>query len=327
MTDALIIGGTQFIGRHTVVELLDHGYDVTIFNRGNHDNPFADTDAVDHVAGNRKDRADLERAAATDPDIVIDCVAYYPDEVRTATDVFADVDAYVFVSSGAAYGEHTIPQREDETGLHDCTPEQATDDSMETYGPRKAEGDRAVFAAAETGVNAMSVRPVLVYGPYDYTERFNYWIDRVNRFDQVLVPGDGSRLLHHVYVEDVAAALRTVAEDGEPGEAYNAADRFTFSLEGSLELVADALGTDVEVIHASEYDLAMGDLTPDDFVLYRSTPQVTATEKLHALGWDSTPLTTAVERTVEDYLASDRDGSEYDPGRVAEERIIEELTS
>ncbi|MFB6209900.1 MAG: NAD-dependent epimerase/dehydratase family protein [Halobacteriales archaeon] len=326
MADVLIIGGTQFIGRHTVVEFLDHGYDVTIFNRGNHENPFADDDRVDHVEGNRKDRADLERAAATEPDVVIDCVAYFPQEVRTATTVFAGVDAYVFVSSGAAYGEYTIPQREGETGLHDCTAEQATDDSMETYGPRKAEGDRAVFEAAADGVNAMSVRPVLVYGPYDYTERFNYWIDRVNRYEHVLVPGDGSRLLHHVYVEDVATALRIVAEAGTPGEAYNAADRFTFTLEGSLEMIAEALDTDVEVVHASEYDLAMGNLEPDDFVLYRSRPQVTATAKLHALGWDSTPLSTAIERTVEDYLDSDRDGSEYDPGREAEARVIETLT-
>jgi len=82
-------------------------------------------------------------------------------------------------SSGVAYGRGD-PLREGETPLHECTLEQATDDSFETYGNRKAEGDRAVFAAAEDGVRAMAVRPPIVYGPHDHTERLDWWIDRVN---------------------------------------------------------------------------------------------------------------------------------------------------
>ena len=59
MQSALVIGGTRFIGRHTVTELLDHEYDVAIFNRGNHENPFEDDDRVTHVPGDRTDRAVL----------------------------------------------------------------------------------------------------------------------------------------------------------------------------------------------------------------------------------------------------------------------------
>jgi CubicO group peptidase (beta-lactamase class C family) len=62
MTDALVIGGTRFIGRHAVSEFLDHGYDVAIFNRGEHENPFGDT--VDHVEGDRTNDSALEAAAA-----------------------------------------------------------------------------------------------------------------------------------------------------------------------------------------------------------------------------------------------------------------------
>ncbi len=60
-----------------------------------------------------------------DPDAVFDCVAYKPAEVASAVDVFADVDAYVYISSGAAYGSEVIPKREGETPLCDCTDEQA----------------------------------------------------------------------------------------------------------------------------------------------------------------------------------------------------------
>ena len=137
MSDALVIGGTRFIGRHTVEEFLDHGYDVTVFNRGNHENPFGDR--VAHVEGDRKEEGQLRLAAErVDPDVVIDCVAYQPRDVRVACDVFADVDAYVYISSGASYGAERVPKREGETPLCDCTAEQATDDTYESYGPRKA---------------------------------------------------------------------------------------------------------------------------------------------------------------------------------------------
>ncbi|EMA53425.1 MULTISPECIES: NAD-dependent epimerase/dehydratase family protein [Halococcus] len=326
MSHAMIIGGTRFIGRHTVRELLDDGYDVTVFNRGNHENPFADDEAVAHVAGDRTNENAVERAAReVDPDIVIDCVAYHPGEVRHATDVFADCEAYVVISSGSAYDDEEIPKREDTTALHGCTDEQAADDSMDSYGPRKAEIDRAVAAAADEGVNAMSVRPPVVYGPHDYTERFDYWIDRVVNHDRVIVPGDGDSLWHLVFAPDVASALRTVAEEGTPGETYNTGDRRLPVLSEWVELIADTLDTEIEIVTANERELGAADLAPDDFPLYRSYPHVLSTAKLAELGWEATPIGTALERTVEDHQASDRTGRENGPDREAEERVLSVL--
>jgi nucleoside-diphosphate-sugar epimerase len=323
MNTALVIGGTRFIGRHLVSDLLDHDYDVTIFNRGNHDNPLAEEDAVSHYEGDRTNETALEQAEReVEPDAVFDCVAYRPREVRAATEIFSDVDAYVYISSGDAYGNEEIPKREDETELRPCSREQATDDSGDTYGNRKAEGDRAIAAAADRGVNAYSVRPCIVYGPHDYTERLDYWIDRVANCDRVVVPGDGDNVWHRAYVEDVASALRTVAEEGTPGESYNVGDRRIVTIDELLELIAESLDTDVEIVHAGENELAAADLSPDDFVLYRDYPHVLATDKLANLGWDSTPLAEAMDRTVSEHLDSDRDGSEYDPGREAEERVL-----
>ncbi|MXR41074.1 NAD-dependent epimerase/dehydratase family protein [Halobaculum sp. WSA2] len=320
---ALVVGGTRFIGRHVVDDLLANGYEVTIFNRGNHENPFADVEEVSHIEGDRRDDTDLKAAAlSVKPDVVIDCVAYYPEDVRVATDVFADVDGYVYISSGAAYGVEEIPKREGETELCACTDEQATDDSHDSYGPRKAEGDRAIAAAAEDGVNAMSVRPCIVYGPHDYTERLDYWIDRVLNHDRVVVPGDGQNLWHRAYAEDVASALRIVAEEGEPGEAYNVGDRTLVTMEEMVDLIAEAADTDVEVVHAGDRELGAADLAADDFILYRDYPHVLDTNKLAALGWESTPLAEAMERTVAEHRESDRDGSEHDPGREAEERVL-----
>ena len=318
--NALVIGGTRFIGRHTVMELRAHDYEVTLFNRGNHENPFED---VEQVTGDRTVREDLEDAAdRVEPDVVVDCVAYHPGEVRQAIEVFADSDAYVVISSGAAYGADAIPKREDETPLHECTEDQATDDSWDTYGPRKAEIDRVVAAAGEDGITAMSVRPPVVYGPHDYTERFAYWIDRVEHHDRVVVPGDGDSLRHLVFVEDVASALVTVAERGDPGETYNVGDRRLPILEEWVELVADALDTEIEVVTANERELATADLALDDFPLHLDYPHVLSTANLAALGWEATPVEDALARTVEAHRDADRTGRENGPDRDAEERVL-----
>jgi 2'-hydroxyisoflavone reductase len=320
--NALVIGGTRFIGRHTVAELLAHDYEVTVFNRGNHDNPFGSD--VAHVAGDRTNRADLARAAERDPDVVIDCVAYHPGEARTAIELF-EGSSYVVISSGAAYGSEEIPKREGETALHECTDEQAADDSWETYGPRKAEIDRVVSAAAADGADAMSVRPPVVYGPHDYTERFGYWLDRVRNHDRVVVPGDGDCLRHLVFVEDVARALRIVVEEGSHGAAYNVGDRQLPVLSEWVELAADALDTDVEIVTANARELAIADLEPEDFPLYRAYPHVLDTNRLTGLGWEATPLDETLALTVEYHRESDRTGRENGPDREAAERVLSVL--
>jgi nucleoside-diphosphate-sugar epimerase len=325
MSHLLCIGGTRFVGRHTVTEFLDHGYEVTLFNRGNHENPFADDDRVGHAEGDRTNEGELRLAVErADPDVVVDTCAYFPRDVRAATDICgdADVDAYVYVSSGASYGAEEIPKREDETALDECTTEQATEDSVESYGPRKAEGDRAIFAAAERGVNAMVVRPPVVYGPYDYTERFDYWIDRVLNHDRIVVPGDGTNLWQKVYVEDVASALRIVAEEGDPGEAYNVGDEDAPTLGEWVERIAETAGEDVDPVFAGPRELAAGGLELHDFPGYRDPPHLLSLSKLRALGWESTPHEESLPPTIEEHRESDRTGRDEGPDREAEERVL-----
>ena len=326
MDTALVIGGTRFIGRFLTEDLLEGGYDVTLLTRGNQDLPTAE---VSHVTGDRTNDEDLERAyEEADPDLVVDMVAYMPEEVRDAVRVFSDVERYVFVSSTAAYDPSGFPKREGETPLLPYDPERDDGDSPELYGPRKAECDRIVFDAADEGVNAVSVRPTAVYGPGDPTERQDYWLDRVHRFDRVLVPGGPQSMpIHLAYVEDVASAIRIAGEQGEPGEAYNVADRYHLSTEELLELAANAMGTSVEVVHAGERDLASVGLSYDDFPLCRPLPYFVATEKLAALGWDSTPFEDGMERTVDEHLRSDRDGEMHDPGRETEEQLLDVLAA
>jgi nucleoside-diphosphate-sugar epimerase len=323
---SLVIGGTRFIGRHLVDQLLAEGDRVTLFTRGEHGNPFAEHDRVDHVTGDRTVPADVSALADHDPDRVFDTCAMHPPEVRHATEVFADCGAYVYVSSGSAYDDDRLPLREDESNLHDCTPEQEGDDGPESYGPRKAECDRAVAAAAEDGVRAMAVRPMLVYGPHDYTERFDYWVERVRRGEPFLVPGDGAQVLHRAYVADVARALRVVAEEGTAGEAYNVADRGALSRRATIRRLGETLDVDPQPVYVSERELATEGIEPTEFPLYQPDAAYVSTGKLAALGWASTPLPEALAATAED-VRDGRTGDAHGPDPEAAATLLDRLAA
>jgi nucleoside-diphosphate-sugar epimerase len=140
-----------------------------------------------------------------------------------------------------------------------------------------------------------------------------------------VVPGDGTNLRHLVYVADVASALRTVAERGTPGEAYNVGDDHVPTLGEWVDLLADACETDIEAVTASARELGAVGVEPGDFPLYRDYPHLLETSKLRSLGWESTPHEAALAETVAEHRDSDRTGRENGPDREAEERLMKVL--
>ncbi len=324
MASYLAIGGTGFIGAATVSRLAADGYDVTAISRSEPPEAIRERD-VRHERVDRSDTAELRSLyESIEPTYVIDFAAFQPADVRAATDIFADVERYVYISSTHAYQyDAWVPLRERDTPLRECSPEQATDESFATYGPRKAEGDRIVFEAAGNGFPGIVVRPAAIFGPGDGTERQDYWIDRVRRYDEIAVPGDRCRMPTHLgYIEDVVDALELVIADGVVGEAYNVAHRRQLTFDELLEQIATALETPVTAVHVTEPELAAADLSPLQFSYGQPYPYVVSTEKIHALGLESTPYEAGVAEAVADHLESDRDGSRMDPGRDVETQLI-----
>jgi nucleoside-diphosphate-sugar epimerase len=171
----------------------------------------------------------------------------------------------------------------------------------------------------------MSVRPTIVYGQYDYTGRFDYWVDRVRERDRVLVPGDGTNIHHLVAVENVARAIRLVAEEGVAGEAYNVGDHEVLTLGGVVETIADALDRDVESVTVGGRELRRlsdGALSPTAFPLYNPTPHILSTEKLAALGWEPLSPAAAIERAVEWQGDPERDPG---PDSAATRQVLDRL--
>ena len=324
------IGGTRFVGRHIVERWLEAGDEVTLYNRGRHQSPFEGIDRVSHERGDRADETRLRDALETAaPDVVVDTVAYQPAEVALATSLCRrlDIERYVYISSGAAYGEERVPKREGETALEPWPGETPTDAVDATYGQRKAQGDRLVAAAAADGLGAMSVRPPVIYGPYDYTERFDYWLARVLAHERVVVPGDGASLWHRAYAGDVASAVRVVAQQGEPGEAYNVGDDHAPTMAEWVELIAAAADRAVEPVATGAQTLATVGLDAAAFPGYRARPHLLALEKLRALGWRSTPHEEGLAATLSEYRQADRDERDVGPARRETERALAQLES
>jgi 2'-hydroxyisoflavone reductase len=207
----LVLGGTGFLGRHVVEAALAGGHDVTLFNRGQ-TNPELFPE-VERIAGDRD--GDLPSRGF---DAVVDVPARVPRHVRRSTEAFRGVGHYTFVSSVSVYRDFSRPGIDESAPLREYDPTMG-DDDMETYGPRKAECERIV-AEAFPG-RSLIVRPGLIVGPWDPTDRFTYWPVRLARGGEILAPGPPERVVQFIDARDLAPWIVRLVEEGRTG-VFNA---------------------------------------------------------------------------------------------------------
>ncbi|UCF19766.1 MAG: NAD-dependent epimerase/dehydratase family protein [Gemmatimonadota bacterium] len=212
----LILGGTGFIGPHQVRYALARGHTVTLFNRGR-TNP----DMFPEVEKLRGDRdGDLEALKGRDWDAVIDNSATIPRWVRDSAGLLKDsAGQYLYISTLSVYRGFPQPGM-DETApvqeLEDPTVEQV---NGRTYGGLKALCEQAAQAALPGRTTV--VRPGLIVGPGDPTDRWTYWPVRISRGGEVLAPGDPWTLVRYIDARDVSEWCVRMLEDGNTG-VYNA---------------------------------------------------------------------------------------------------------
>lgn len=225
----LILGGTRFVGRHLVAAALASNHEITLFNRGNH--PSAPATGVETIYGDRK--TDLAKLQGRRWDAVVDTCGYLPGNVKAAAEVLADsVDRYVFISSQSVYADLSVIGVDETAPLATLTNEQlaeanAIDSSGQTsavnygkmYGGLKALCEQAAEAVMPNRV--LAIRPGLIVGPDDYTDRFTYWVVRVARGGEVLAPGRPERYVQFIDVRDLAEWIVRMVERRGTG-IYNA---------------------------------------------------------------------------------------------------------
>lgn len=255
--DLLILGGTRFLGRHLVGSALGRGHRVTLFNRGiSGPGLFPE---VEELRGERG--GDLSALRGRRWDAAIDTSGYLPREVRASVGLLAEaVDHYTFVSSISVYRDFS--QRgfdEDAPVLAPPDPEPEVLD-WEIYGELKVGSERAVEAAMPG--RALVIRPGMIVGPHDYTNRFPYWCRRVAEGGEILAPGNPDRPVQLVDARDLAAWMIRMSEERSTG-VYNATGPgHDLTMRGMLEGIREATGGRARFVWASEKFLLDADVEP-----------------------------------------------------------------
>ncbi|MBV8843817.1 MAG: NAD-dependent epimerase/dehydratase family protein, partial [Bryobacterales bacterium] len=216
--NCLVIGGTGYIGRFLVAELLKQEHSVAILHRRAAHNLGR---RVANITADRNDSNAIKAALAGKKfDVVFDNVY---DSERGTTAVHIELTAracgdrlrrYIFMSSVAAYGDGLNHHEGDAL---------APDDVPDLYVRNKAMSERALFRLRQRiGLPVVTLRPPFVYGPGNPYYREAFFWDRMRAERPIVLPGDGNRLMQFVHVADLATAcVRAMSEPGAVGEAFN----------------------------------------------------------------------------------------------------------
>src|SRR5213592_3991628 len=220
----LILGGTGFTGPYQVRYALSRGHKVTTFNRGK-THPGELPGDVEQLIGDRNGKLDALKGRQWD--VVIDNPTTLPAWVRDAAQILkGNVERYVFISTISVYGEpKTGPDETAPTEKYEgADPYKETLEAMKasgykTYGPLKALSEKE--AEKWFPGKTLIIRPGLIVGPRDETDRFTYWPVRIDRGGEVLAPGLTGDPVQFIDARDVAEWTIRMAENRETG-IYNA---------------------------------------------------------------------------------------------------------
>lgn len=204
----LILGGTRFLGRHLAEQAIAAGHDVTLMHRGR-SGPGLVPEARHLVADRNGDLSLLACVLAEGPgwDAAIDTNAYVPRHVRSVGAVLAGrVSRYLLVSTISVYSNFADPGQDEEAPLQQLADPTVETVTGETYGGLKVLCEEAAYEAF--GRDAVLIaRPGLIVGPHDPTERFTWWLRRLQRGGELLAPAPPEAPLQFIDARDAAAWL------------------------------------------------------------------------------------------------------------------------
>lgn len=321
----LIMGGTQFVGRHAVAAALAAGHHVTLFNRGR---TGTAPEGTDLVRGDRNVAADLADLAAAGPfDATIDCCAFFPQQVEGLADALAEAGGHhLLVSSISVYGSDDPPippgVTEADPVVEPVVPAELPTDAYANYSGHKVACEQVAAARHDP---LTIIRPGLVVGPHDHTGRFTYWVKRLAEGGRVLAPGSPDRLTQVIDGRDLGEWMVRLVEGGVTG-TYNTASA-TLSFGEVLAAVGRGVGFEGELVWVADEPLLDAGVEPwSDLPLW--LPEVAAgmtavnTSAAHRAGLVTRPI----EATAADLLAHHRTGAPVPAAGITRDREAELLT-
>src|SRR5215475_11468146 len=241
----LVIGGTLFIGKQLVEELLKAGYEVAVLHR----KPKHDFGRrVENIMADRNDPTAMkEILSGRRFEVVYDNV-YDWERGTTAAQVEGTVRAvgdrisrYIFMSSVAAYGDGLNHKESDPL---------APDYHAIPYTSHKATTERVLFRMhVQQGLLLVTFRPPFVYGVRNNFYREQFFWDRLRAGRSIIIPGDGHRLMQFAYVNDlVMAMIKSMHEPRAVGEAFNIGDPKPVMQVELVEKLAKAANTEANLV-------------------------------------------------------------------------------
>ena len=245
----LVLGGTEFVGRHFVGTALVAGHEITLFNRGRR-NPHL-FPGVEKITGDRRQSLD-GLLGGRYWDSILDTSGYLPSVVANSARALQHRAAhYTFISTVSVYHASELPiselsevkvlAQQDLTSAESLVPGPCSTPGGgygSSYGALKAQCERecqSVFAGRN-----LIIRPGVIAGRWDYSGRFTYWVERLRRGGATVAPGSPSRPLRLLDVRDLAEWILRLIEQDVAG-IYNATGQDNLSMGSMLKRISDAV--------------------------------------------------------------------------------------
>ncbi len=262
MKKILILGGTGFVGRILSECLTKTDYSVTLFNRSKR-NPSLFPEFSKIIGDRNTD--DIFKITDKDWDVVIDFSGFFPDNIEIILSLLSgNIGRYIFVSSASVYDMENYSKLkypiEENSPILTCTYEQRIDKHpFNFYGNKKAECERILQRSRDLDV--IIFRPALIYGRYDPTDRFYYWLYRSKKQDQILLPEDGKTIQTNTYSEDFALILQEAIDIKKHQNVYNAITHSPISIKDMVYKMLKHFNREANVLNAPEEFLMKNNLS------------------------------------------------------------------
>jgi len=234
----LVMGGTRFVGKPLVAQLLAEGHALTLFTRGKNPVPAG----VEHLCGDRSTAEGLQVLQGRSFDVIVDSSGRTVDDSRSVIErTGAPSHRFVYVSSAGVYADSEL------WPLSETSP---TDPQSRHSGKL----DTEAWLSAEK-IPFTSFRPTYIVGAGNYNPVESWFFDRIVHGRPVPLPGDGSTITQLGHVNDLATAMAlSLGVDAAANRIYNCSSVQGITFRGLVAAAARACGKDPASVEIRSFD-------------------------------------------------------------------------